>query len=144
MAKDEAGRLNIVQGVLLKSTDFLRRIIAPAGGQGGVTLSNLCPHCNSFSLGRLRVTAVDGAQSVGKHMIGVHPTGCWWCKQVSRASQAKVFKAHAVPQDLCENLINALKLLANQQKDGDSPVQSVVAGLCERSRKGVTEPEKLY
>ena len=30
------------------------------------------------------------------------------------ASQAKVFKAHAVPQGLCENLINALKLLANQ------------------------------
>ena len=31
------------------------------------------------------------------------------------ASSAKVFKAHAVPQGLCENLINALKLLANQQ-----------------------------
>ena len=30
VAKDEAGRLNIVQGSLLKSTDFLRRIIAPA------------------------------------------------------------------------------------------------------------------
>ena len=34
------------------------------------------------------------------------------------------------------HLINALKLLANQQKDGDSPVQSIVTGLCERSRKG--------
>ena len=33
--------------------------------------------------------------------------------------QAKVFKAHAIPQSLCENLINALKLLANQQEDGD-------------------------
>ena len=31
--------------------------------------------------------------------------------------QAKVFKAHAVPQGLCANLINALKLLANQQED---------------------------
>ena len=37
------------------------------------------------------------------------------------ASQANVFKAHAAPQGLCENLINALKLLANKQKDGDSP-----------------------
>ena len=55
------------------------------------------------------------------------------------ASQAKVFKAHAVPQGVCENLINALKLLANQQKDGDSPVQSIVTGLCERSRKGIME-----
>ena len=36
------------------------------------------------------------------------------------ASQAKVFKAHAVPQGMCGNLISALKLLANQQKDGDN------------------------
>ena len=36
-----------------------------------------------------------------------------------RIEQAKVFKAHAVPQGLCANLINALKLLANQQEDGD-------------------------
>ena len=55
------------------------------------------------------------------------------------ASQAKVFKPHAVPQGLCDNLINAHKLLANQQKDGDSPIQSVVTGLCERSRKGIVE-----
>ena len=40
---------------------------------------------------------------------------------------------------MCENLINALKLLANQQKDGDSPIQSVVTGFCERSRKGIME-----
>ena len=55
------------------------------------------------------------------------------------ASQAKVFKAHAEPQGLCKNLINALKLLANQQKDGDSPIQSIVTGLCERSRTGIME-----
>ena len=34
-------------------------------------------------------------------------------------NQAKVFRVHAVPQGLCENLINALKLRANQQEDGD-------------------------
>ena len=45
VAKDEAGSLSTAQGILLKSTDFLRRIIEPAGGQGGVTLSYLCPHC---------------------------------------------------------------------------------------------------
>ena len=32
--------------------------------------------------------------------------------------EAIVFRAHAVPQGLCGNLINALKLLANQQRDG--------------------------
>ena len=35
---------------MLRSTDYLRRIIAPAGGQGGVTMSYLRPHCNSFLL----------------------------------------------------------------------------------------------
>ena len=29
--------------------------------------------------------------------------------------------------------------MANQQKDGDSPIQSIVTGLCERSRKGILE-----
>ena len=32
--------------VLLKSTDFLRRIIVLVEGQGGVTLSYVCPHCH--------------------------------------------------------------------------------------------------
>ena len=42
--------------------------------------------------------------------------------------EAKIFRAHAIPQGLCENLINALKLLANQQKDGDSPIQNIIMG----------------
>ena len=50
VAKNEAGRLSIVQTNLLRSTDNLRRIIAPVGGQGGVTMSYLCPHCKSFHL----------------------------------------------------------------------------------------------
>ena len=52
--------------------------------------------------------------------------------------QAKVFEAHAVPQGWCGNLINALKLLANQQEVGDGPKQSIVTDFCERSRKGLT------
>ena len=117
VAKDEARILNIVQGIMLKSTDFLRRIIAPAGGQGGVTLSYLCPHCNNCS---------------------------WWCticgeKYEWRAPNRLLVVPHAVPQGLRENLINALKLLANPQKDVDSPVQSIVAGLCERNRRGIME-----
>ena len=43
---------------------------------------------------------------------------------------------------VCENLINALKLLAHQQKDGGSPIQSIVKGPCERSRKYFEKPEK--
>ena len=44
----------------------------------------------------------------------------------TKKDEAKVFRALAVPQGLCENLINALKLLANQQKDGDSPIQNII------------------
>ena len=35
--------------------------------------------------------------------------------------------------------MNALKLLANQQEDGDGLVQSIATNLCEGSRKGLTE-----
>ena len=51
--------------------------------------------------------------------------------------EAKVFRAHAVPQGLCENLINALKLLANQQKDGDSPIENIIVGLKEKCRERI-------
>ena len=57
---------------------------------------------------------------------------------VESFEQAKVFKAHAVPQGLCANLINALKLLANQQEDGDGLLQNIVTNLGKGSRKGVT------
>ena len=33
VAKEEAGRLSIVQRIMLRSTDYLRRIIAPTGGK---------------------------------------------------------------------------------------------------------------
>ena len=35
-------------------------------------------------------------------------------------------RAHAAPQGMCDNLIDALKLLAKQQMDGDSPVEKIV------------------
>ena len=54
-------------------------------------------------------------------------------------NQAKVFKAHAVPQGLCGNLINALKLLANQREDGVGLFQNIVTNLGVRSRKGLTQ-----
>ena len=51
------------------------------------------------------------------------------------ATEAKVFKAHAAPLGLCDHLINALKLLANQQTDGGSKIQSIVTRLHEKTRK---------
>ena len=58
---------------------------------------------------------------------------------VESFEQAKVFKAHAVPQGLCANLINALKLLANQQEDGDGLLQNIVKDLGKESRRGLTD-----
>ena len=55
------------------------------------------------------------------------------------ASQAKGFQSACGTAGPMRNLINALKLLANQQEDGDSPIQSIVKVLCERNRKGTTE-----
>ena len=40
---------------------------------------------------------------------------------------------------MCDNLIISMKLLTNQQRDGDSPVESVVTGLLEKSRKGIMD-----
>ena len=78
-------------------------------------------------------------------MTGERPTGLLVVRMCDSASQSKVFNAHAVPQGVCENLINALKRLANQHKDGDSPIQSIVTGICERRRtRHCGGPEKLY
>ena len=79
VAKEELGRLGIVQEMLRKSTDVLRRIIAPVGGRGGVILS---------------------------FYEGEHPTGFWWCSRGTNEEEAKVFSAHAVPQGLDESLID--------------------------------------
>ena len=54
-------------------------------------------------------------------------------------NQAKVFKARAVPQGLYGNMINALKLLANQQEDGDGLIQNIMTNLGEVSRMGLAE-----
>ena len=50
VASEDIDRLSIGQEILKKSTDFLRRIIAPVDGMGGATLSYVCPHCNWFPL----------------------------------------------------------------------------------------------
>ena len=81
------------------------------------------PELQQFAPGRLRLLRLW------------EKTTKWWCaiceekydwRQPSRLlvvqtgdcfEQAKVFKAHAVPQGLCANLINALNLLANQQEE---------------------------
>ena len=71
-------------------------------------------------------------RKTAKQALGVVQT----CERVD---QGTVFTAHAVPQGFCGNLIHALKLLANQQEDGDGVIQNILTNLCEGSRKGLTE-----
>ena len=66
-AQDKSEKMNIMQEIMLRSMDYLRRTIAPVGGQGGVTMSYLCPNCNSFSL-EDHVWWVSGRK-----------TTKWWC-----------------------------------------------------------------
>ena len=42
-------------------------------------------------------------------------------------------------RDGSNNLVNAPKLLANQRKDGDSPIECIVTGLHEKRRKGIMD-----
>ena len=62
VAQDEEEKVSIVEEIMLRSTDCLWRIIAPVGAQGGVTMSYLCPHCNSFPLEEY-VSWVSGGKS---------------------------------------------------------------------------------
>ena len=66
-----------------------------------------------------------------------HSTGFWQCSSAQTKMKRLFFGAHAVPSRLCENLINALKLLANQPKDGDSPIQHIIVGLKEKCRERI-------
>ena len=50
VAQDETENVSIVQEIMLRSTDYLWRIIGKVGGQGGLTMCYLCPHGNSFPL----------------------------------------------------------------------------------------------
>ena len=108
VAQDEAEKMSIVQEIMLRSMEYLRRIIAPVGRQECVTMSFLCSNCNSFPL-QDYVWWV----SAGKKYTS------WWCaicgekydwRQPNRllvvqtgesVEQAKVFKAHARCRTAC-------------------------------------------
>ena len=115
---------------------------------GGVTLSYVWTHCTTVSSCRTTFWWVSIGHGDGNNRKKKHRS-CWCAvcggqyelrapdrilvmQLGANANEAKVFKAHTAPQGLCEILINALKLLANQQTHGDSPIQSIVTGLHER------------
>ena len=56
-----------------------------------------------------------------------------WSYKTARTDEKQTFFDHGAPQGVCDTLSNAFMLLANQQKDGDSPVKMLVQGLQARS-----------
>ena len=60
------------------------------------------------------------------------------------ANEMKVFKAHAAPLGLCDNLVIALKLLANQQKYGGSPTKLRNRPARKKQKWHHGRAEKLY
>ena len=133
VAKDEAKKkLSTVQEVMLRGTDFLRRIIAPAEGARRRYDVILAPALYQFPVGRLRFISLMGEKHTNWWVCELFQKYDW--KQPNRllvvrtgesVDQAKVFRAHAVPQGLCGNPTNALKLVANQQEDGDGIIQNI-------------------
>ena len=143
VAMDDIGRLSTAQEISRKSTDFLRRSIAPAGGMGGVILSYVCPHCRCFPLDDYILWVStghgDGNNSKKKHCN-------WWCAACGGQYEWRVPNMILVQTERKSStrLVSALKLLANPQEDGGSPIQSIATGLHERSRKGIMNgPRRL-
>ena len=66
-AQDETENMSIVQEIMLRSTEYLRRIIAPVGGEGGVHNVTPVPKLQQFSTGRPRLVGLWGK------------TTMWWC-----------------------------------------------------------------
>ena len=69
VAKDGARKLSTVQEIMIRSAGYLRRIIAPTGEQGGVTMmSCLCPHCSRFPM-----------EDYDWWVSGEKKHANWWC-----------------------------------------------------------------
>ena len=78
------------------------------------------------------MTREERSDAIGSVRLAVDSTSGWlrtesW-PSITDGRQAKVLRAHAAPQGMCDNLIDALKFWSNQQNDGDSPVTMAVQG----------------
>ena len=72
-------------------------------------------------LGMAGSNVTGGVRRVAAGTIGGLRTGSVSYKTARGPREAKVFRADAASQRLCDNLIDSLRLSTNQQKDGDSP-----------------------
>ena len=85
-----------------------------------------------------RSIAVGSVRYVEANTKGERPTGYWLCSSAPMPMKQRFFKRTRHHKGY-EKLINTLRLLANQLTDGDSPIHSIVTGLHERTRIGITD-----
>ena len=144
VAQDEARKVSIVQEVMFKSTDYLRRLIAPVEGQGRCHNVLPMPALQQLPSGRQRLVGLwEKTYKVvlrnvwRKSTTGDNQTGCWSCMQGKFRAGKGLLSACGTSRPE-RKLTNALKLQANQQEDGDSLLQSIVTNFGKESRKGLT------
>ena len=106
----------MVQQILQKSTDFLRRVIVPDEGQGGVTLSYVCPDVHQYPLeDYICFWWVSAAHGDVNNKTKKKQCN-WWCAACGGRYVWRNPNRILLIQDsgVCDQLVNALKLLANE------------------------------
>ena len=113
----------------------------PVGGQGGVTVSYVCPHCHCFPLDYTCWVLTGHGDSCKKSNWSCAACGgqCDWRKlnsvlfiQDGTDRSAKVFRAHAPAHVACDIFMNELELL-QKQTGGDSN-EEVLVGVLQDGR----------
>ena len=148
MAREEVGRLGIVQVWTFFEADHW----ASRWKWKSHLVENL-PTLEQFPLGGPHLVVIDRTRSSNNRKKKHCSWRCAVCggkydwsapnrtlvvQLGTSEDEATVFRTHAVPQRLCENFINVLKLLANQQRDGDNAIQNIVTGVVEKSWERIT------
>ena len=135
--------MSVVQQVMQKSTDILRRIIAPVEWRGGVTLSYVCHHYHGYPLedciwwvsmehgdssNKGEKSVAGGARHANGQYNWKDPNEILVTQDSADPREARESWAHAPPLGPCENLMFGFELLANLQKGGSSPADSIFEG----------------
>ena len=84
-------------------------------------------------------SATGDVPHVSASRIGEVRKESWSSEGNTGRREAKVFRAHAPPHGVCDNLVNALELFANQQTGCNSPVDMLVDCVRERRRLKMEE-----
>ena len=93
---------------------------------------------------RRRGTATGGVRHGAASTTGEIRTGSWSYKEARTAEKQKFSERTLRHMECATNLVNTLKLLANQQMGGDSPAEVLVEGFQERSRFKMMEEVRMF